>query len=154
MLIGSGEWIGQGRFVVQGQSLGVPVKVRFRVQSDEHGEHFEGSLTTGDEPAQQEDQAFAVRVLPDDSGTYDVTASGPWTALSGTGKLESEPNLTLLWADDASVSASVALFRTGTAIGCRGFYRRDGGVVTWEVALERKSVVPTGGNVVTLRRRR
>ena len=45
--------MGQGRFVVRGQSLGVPVQVRFRAQSDDHGDHYEGTISIEGPPAEE-----------------------------------------------------------------------------------------------------
>lgn len=150
MLIKPGRWKGQGRFLYQGQSLGTVVNVQFVASRDDYGEHLEGHITPeGGSQALE----FAVRIVEDDSGTFELTASGLAQALSGTAKLESEPNMAMLWSDDGESVASAALFSTSRGIGCRGFHKRTVGVLTWELVLNPDDPVQRGSNVVSLRRR-
>lgn len=149
MLITPGGWKGRGRFLYEGQSLGTVVELSFQASRDTHGEHLEGTLLPEGGAAFE----FAVRVLENDTGTFDVTLSGLSSALDGTAKLESEPNLAMLWSEDGSAMASVALFSTSRGYGCRGFHRRNVGVLTWELVLTPDNPVPRGSNVVSLRRR-
>jgi len=148
MLIGSGHWTGRGRFLYEGQSLGTVVELRFESVRDTHGEHLEGTL----QPEGGDAHDFAVRILEDETGTFTVTAAGMSPHLVGTAKLESEPHLAMLWSEDGAAMASVAFFSTGRGVGCRGFYRRPVGVVTWELVLTPNVPVRRGNNVVTLRR--
>ena len=149
MLIGTGSWTGRGRFLYQGQSLGSVVELSFEASADAHGEHLEGSLQAEGGAATE----FAIRCVEDETGTFTVTASGVSPQLQGTAKLESEPNLAMLWTEDGSSMASVALFSTSRGLGCRGFYRRPVGVLTWELVLTPSNPVRRGSNVVSLRRR-
>jgi len=151
MLIMPGAWKGRGRFLYQGQSLGSVVEVAFQASRDTFGEHIEGTIS----PEASAAFPFSVHIVEDETGTFEVTVSGG-PALSGTAKLESEPNLAMLWSEDGSSMASVALFSTSRGCGCRGFHRRPVGVLTWELVLNADQ--PTqlgsrGGNVVSLRRR-
>ena len=147
MLIGTGSWTGRGRFLYQGQSLGSVIELSFEVTRDDFGEHLEGVLQPEGAAATQ----FAIRILEDESGTFTITAAGMGAPLEGTAKLESEPNLAMLWSEDGTSMASVTLFATNRGIGCRGFYRRPVGVLTWELVITPNNPVRRGGNVVRLR---
>lgn len=154
MLITPGAWKGRGRFLFEGQSLGNVVELSFEATRDAHGEHLEGSL----QPEGGSSIDFAVRVLANDTGTFSITFAGVAPALLGTAKLESEPNLAMLWSEDGSAAASAALFSTSRGLGCRGFHRGtklDTGdvVLTWELVLNPDNPVQRGSNVVSLRRR-
>lgn len=149
MLIGTGRWAGRGRFLYQGQSLGSVVEVTFDASRDAHGDHLEGTLQAEGSTAALD---FAIRFIEDETGTFTVTAAGMNPQLEGTAKLESEPHLAMLWSEDGSSSASVTLFSTGRGVGCRGFYRRSVGVLTWELVLTPSNPVRRGSNVVSLRR--
>ena len=83
--------------------------------------------------------------------------------LQGTAKLDSPPNLGLLWNDSGSIHATFALFAVSRGYGFRGFVRdaapsargdSGGCVFTWEVAFSLKQEVVKGDNVVSLHRRR
>ncbi len=148
MLITPGAWKGRGRFLYQGQSLGMIVELDFQASKDEYGEHLEGTIRPESGAAFE----FAVRVVADDNGTFEVTASGG-PALRGTAKLESEPNLAMLWSEDGLSMATVALFSIKRGYGCRGFHRRPAGLLTWEIVLTPVNLVQRGSNVVSLRRR-
>lgn len=145
MLIKPGDWKGRGRFLYQGESLGSVVELEFRASRDTHGEHIEGTIS----PETGDAFPFAVHVVEDDTGTFQITASGG-PSLEGTAKLESEPNLAMLWSEDGSSMASVALFSTSRGCGCRGFHRRPAGVLTWEIVLTADQPAQRGGNVVSL----
>ena len=148
MLITPGAWQGRGRFLYQGDSLGTVVNLGFEASRDQHGEHLEGTIS----PEGSDAFEFSAHIVEDDGGTFEIAVSGG-PALSGTAKLESEPNLAMLWSEDGLSMASVALFSTGRGLGCRGFHRRPIGVLTWEVVLTQNTPVSRGGNVVSLRRR-
>jgi len=151
MLITPGAWKGRGRFLYEGESLGSLVELEFQVARDAHGEHIEGQIL----PESTAAFDFAVHVVANDTGTFQVSLSGG-PSLAGTAKLESEPNLAMLWSEDGASMASVALFSTSRGFGCRGFHRRPVGVVTWEVVLTADQPVRAsqrGGNVVSLRPR-
>ncbi len=150
MLIGTGSWTGRGRFLYQGQSLGNVFELSFESSRDAHGEHLEGSL----QPEGGAVSEFAMHIVEDENGTFVVTASGMSQQLEGIAKLESEPNLAMLWSEDGASMASVAFFSTSRGLGCRGFHRRPVGVLTWELVLAPNKPVNRGNNVVSLQRRR
>lgn len=153
MILTDGDWQGRGRFLHRGQSLGIVVNTRFALSRDDHGDHLKGQLSI--EGA--DEFAFDVRVIPDETGTYDVTFHGAKVDLQGTAKLESEPNMGMLFSDQGLVM-SFALFSTSGGCGCRGFLRDGERFVTWEMALERVRASTGarggGGNVVSLQGRR
>jgi hypothetical protein len=75
-------------------------------------------------------------------------------ALDGRAKLESEPNLGLLWNEGQTQSVSVALFNTANGVACRGFWQELGKTRTWEILFRLKQQVVGGSNVVSLANRR
>jgi len=86
MLITPGAWKGRGRFLYQGESLGSVVELEFQASRDTHGQHLEGTIS----PETGGSFVFAVHVVEDDTGTFQVTASGG-PALEGTAKLVTLP---------------------------------------------------------------
>ena len=152
MLLTEGEWSGRGRFLHHGQSLGVIVQTRFQLSHDHHGDFLEGTFSVegGDQ------WTFTARAVTDETGLYELSFDGSFASrFAGTGKLESEPNMGLLWADSGAVF-SFTLFRTGGGCGCRGFLRADERLLTWEMALKQAAPRPgkRSGNVVSLRPKR
>ena len=160
MIIQSGQFNGQGKLLLEGSSLGLDIKLELNVIEDELGITVQGELS-GEYTA-----AVSVRIAPDEVGTYVVDAQVGKVVLAGRGKLESEPNLLLLWNEGLTQSASVALFMVNGGVGCRGFYQEAGKSQTWEVLINRANVHSIGGgpgarggrksrgNVVSLRPRR
>lgn len=148
MLVTKGDFVGRGQLLVEGASLGEDVEVDLSVTEDAHGITLSGTLGgefSGD---------VSIRVAPDEVGTYVVDARLAGVALDGRAKLESEPNLTLLWNEGQTQSVSVALFATSGGVGCRGFWQEQGKTRTWEILFKLKQQVVGGSNVVSLRRRR
>jgi hypothetical protein len=96
----------------------------------------------------------SIRIGADDVGTYVVDARVGSFALDGIAKLESEPNVCLLWNQGQTQSATVSLFVVDTGIGCRGFLREADKTVTWEILFRPTQQVVGGDNVVSLMRRR
>ena len=99
----------------------------------------------------------AIRIAPDDVGTYVIDARVTNIALDGIAKLESEPNLALLWNQAQTQSVTVTLFKTSGGIGCRGFLHEGGEnskTRTWEILFKLKQEVVGGDNVVSLTQRR
>ena len=156
----SGQWLGRGSLLAEGQSRGQPVECHVLVQRDEEGV----TLTGGWRGQGSDESEFVVRLASNDVGTYTLTMNLAGDHLQGTAKLDSPPNLGLLWNDSGSVYATFALFAISRGYGFRGFVRdaghaaapRDGGgrVFTWEVAFSLKQEVVKGDNVVSLHRRR
>ena len=148
MILNKGHFIGRGKLLVEGASLGEDVEVDLNVTEDEHGYTLSGSLG-GDFSGN-----VSIRVAPDEVGTYVVDARVAAVALDGRAKLESEPNLVLLWNEGQTQSVSLALFPTSGGVGCRGFLQERGKTRTWEILFKLKQQVVGGSNVVSLRRRR
>ena len=148
MLIRKGLWSAKGSVVFEGSSLGVPVEVDLDIVEDQDGITLTGEI----QGAGKGD--VSIRIGADDVGTYVVDARVGSFALDGIAKLESEPNVCLLWNQGQTQSATVSLFVVDTGIGCRGFFREAGKTVTWEILFRPTQQVVGGDNVVSLMRRR
>ena len=146
MLIRKGLWIAKGSVVFEGSSLGVPTEVDLEIVEDQDGLTVTGTIEGAGKGA------VSIRIGADDAGTYVVDARIGSLALDGIAKLESEPNVCLLWNVGQTQSATVSLFVVDT--GCRGFFREAGKTVTWEILFRPTQQVVSGDNVVSLMRRR
>ena len=120
MLIRKGLWTAKGSVVFEGSSLGVPTEVDLEIVEDQDGITLTGNI----EGAGKGD--VSIRIGADEVGTYVVDARIGNLALDGIAKLESEPNVCLLWNVGQTQSATVSLFVVDTGIGCRGFFREAG----------------------------
>ena len=140
--------VSKGSVVYEGSSLGVPLEVDLEVVEDQDGITLTGNL----EGAAQGN--VSVRIGADEQGTYVLDARVGSFALDGIAKLESEPNVCLLWNEGQTQSATANLFVVDTGIGCRGFFREAGKIVTWEILFRPTQQVVSGDNVVSLMRRR
>ena len=148
MLIRKGLWSAKGSVVYEGSSLGVPLELDLEVVEDQDGITLTGNL----EGAAQGN--VSVRIGADEQGTYVLDVRVGSFALDGIAKLESEPNVCLLWNEGQTQSATANLFVVDTGIGCRGFFREAGKIVTWEILFRPTQQVVSGDNVVSLMRRR
>jgi hypothetical protein len=152
LILGKGKWLGSGKLLVEGTSIGESVEVDLDITDDDSGMTLEGRL------GGEFDGAISIRVAPDDVGTYVIDARIAAVALDGRAKLESEPNLGLLWNEGQTQSVSVAFFRTNNGIACRGFWQELGKSRTWEILFKLKQDVigssVGGSNVVSLANRR
>ena len=148
MLIRKGLWSAKGSVVFEGSSLGVPVEVDLDIVEDQDGITLTGEI----QGAGKGD--VSIRIGADDVGTYVVDVRVGSFALDGIAKLESEPNVCLLWNQGKTQSATVSLFVVDTGIGCRGFFREADKTVTWEILFRPTQQVVGGDNVVSLMRRR
>jgi len=148
MLLHKGSWLGRGKVLVEGASVGERVELDVAVQEDAEGVTLSGTL------AGEYQGNVSIRIAPHESGTYVVDARLLGLALDGIAKLESEPNHALLWNEAQTQLGSLSLWRISGGVGCRGFWRENGKVRTWEVLFKLKAQALTGGNVVSLRRRR
>jgi len=148
LLIRKGLWSAKGSVVFEGSSLGVPVEVDLDIVEDQ-----DGITLTGEIQGAGKGQV-SVRIGADEVGTYVVDARMGSFVLDGIAKLESEPNVCLLWNEGQTQSATVSLFVVDTGIGCRGFFREAGKTVTWEILFRPTQQVVGGDNVVSLMRRR
>ncbi|HEX7034520.1 MAG TPA: hypothetical protein VF210_02020 [Pseudomonadales bacterium] len=157
MFLESGHWLGRGSLLAEGQSRGQPLDCHVLVQRDEEGVTITGGWQLQGEPETE----LVVRLASNDVGTYTLTVSVAGDRLQGTAKLDSPPNLGLLWNDSGSVHATFTLFAVSRGYGFRGFVRdsgtrgsNGGRVFTWEIAFSLKQEVMKGDNVVSLHRRR
>ncbi len=155
MILDSGHWLGRGSVLAEGQSRGGTVECHVLVQRDDGGATITGTWQL--EGAAEQD--FQVRLAGNEVGTYSLQGGFGADGLAGTAKMDSPPNLGLLWNASGSLHATFSLFPVARGYGFRGFVRDAGGpgearLFTWEVAFSLKQERVTGGNVVTLRRRR
>ena len=148
MLLSKGQWLGEGSVLVGGASLGDDVQVSLDITQDEGGLTLAGTLG-GDYKGD-----VSIRIAPDEVGTYVIDARVAGAALDGIGKLESAPNLCLVWNEGHTQSGSVALFNVSGGLGCRGFLHEGAHTLTWEILFKLKQQVVGGDNVVSLARRR
>ena len=148
MIVKKGDWIGKGSVLVDGATLGVGLELALKIVEDEDGFTLTGDLSgAGQGP-------ISIRIAPNDVGTYVIDARILKAALDGIAKLESEPNLALVWNEAQTQSGTVALFHVDTGIGCRGFFRENDNAVTWEILVQPKQEVVSGENIVSFRPRR
>ena len=147
MIIRNGHFFGKGTVLVDGATIGERVEVDLEIAEDH------GGLTLSGRVLEDKGGEISIRVAPDEVGTYVLDARVGSFALDGVAKLESEPNLALLWNEGGTQSVSVTLFAAGSGVGCRGFLHEDGKTRTWEILFKLKQQVVGGDNVVTLRRR-
>ncbi len=146
-LLTPGAWIGRGSFLEKGQSLGTTIECTFDVASEQVGTHIKGELSLRDGNARH---PFAVWITPNDTGTYDVAARFGTANLEGTAKMESYPNLGMLWGTRGEIQVSCALFDLSAGRGFRGFSRSQKTQLTWEMVLREERLTTTASNVVTL----
>ena len=151
MILEKGQLSGAGKVLVDGASLGGSVEVDLQIEEDNLGFILNAAVSgelQGD---------LTVRIAADEVGTYRFDCRGMGLALSGRGKLESEPNLIMLWDETLRHCASIAVFSAREGIGCRGFWLEGkearSETRTWEILFKPKHVVVGGSNVVSLRRR-
>ncbi|MYH16728.1 MAG: hypothetical protein F4149_16320 [Gammaproteobacteria bacterium] len=150
MLLQAGQWLGRGSLLVEGASLGEPLECDLTIEQDSSGLTLTGTLAFQRTPS----NPLSIRVAPDEVGTYVIDARIGGVRLDGVAKLESAPNLGLLWHADGALHATFALFEVARGYGFRGFLRERDRTLTWEVAFALKQDAIKASNVVTLRRRR
>jgi hypothetical protein len=131
-------------------SLGKTVECDARVEADESGLVVNAELAFQD----GERRNLNVRVAGNEVGTYTLRLSSSGEVFHGTAKLDSPPNLGLMWNDSETVHLTFALFAVSNGYGCRGFLRDGDTTHTWEVAFSLKQDVVKGDNVISLARRR
>lgn len=148
MLLSKGQWLGEGSVLVSGASLGDDIQISLEITEDQGGLTLTGTMG-GDYKGD-----LSIRIAPDEVGTYVIDARVAGAALDGIGKLESVPNLTLVWNEAHTQSGTVALFGVNNGIGCRGFLHEGAHTLTWEILFKLKQQVVGGDNVVSLARRR
>lgn len=149
MLLQKGHWLGRGSVLVEGQSLGQTAECDVRIEQDDGGFTLHAELTVQD--SQRSD--FLIRVAGNEVGTYTLRVAMGAEVLNGTAKLDSPPNLGLLWNEAENVYATFALFAISDGCGFRGFVRDGLTTFTWEIAFALKQDVVKGDNVISLNRR-
>ncbi|MEM1432991.1 MAG: hypothetical protein AAGG11_02960 [Pseudomonadota bacterium] len=165
MLLYAGEWFGKGTLLAIDSTRSQPLRFRAEVTTDDAGVIVTGTL---DMPGFG-DQRLTARAAADDTGRYLIDLQLGAGSLLGSAKLESEPNMGMIWTEpgvEPAVNGSFVLFETHETLGCRGFVRIGNNTLTWELALstdaeptaeddgeggEKKA--PDRSNVVMLRRR-
>jgi hypothetical protein len=150
MMLEAGLWLGKGTMLSEGRSLGRALACEVKVERDASGIDLKGHWTLeGESPCE-----FTIRIAQNEVGTYTLGAYSAGMNLHGTAKLDSPPNMGLLWNEVGNVHLAVALFGISGGYGCRGFARDGEHVHTWEVAFRLKQEVVRGPNVVSLHRPR
>ena len=149
MILEAGHWLGRGSVLVEGASLGRTVECDARIEEDRGGFFIRAELKfqEGDR------ENLGVRVAGNEVGTYTIRLQTAGEVFHGTAKLDSPPNLGLLWNDSETVYLTFALFAVSGGHGCRGFLRDGETTYTWEMAFALKQEVVKGDNVVSLSRR-
>jgi hypothetical protein len=150
VIVKPGHWLGRGSVLIDGMSLGKTVECDARVEADETGLVINADLAFQDD----DKRTMNVRVAANDVGTYTLRLASAGEVFHGTAKLDSPPNLGLLWNDSETVHLTFALFAVSDGYGCRGFLRDGETTYTWEVAFSLKQEVVKGDNVISLARRR
>ena len=149
MIVEPGHWLGRGSVLVEGFSLGKTIECDARIEQDRGGLIVSAELKFQD----GERENLGVRIAGNDVGTYTIRLQSAGEVFHGTAKLDSPPNLGLLWNDSETVHLTFALFAVSNGYGCRGFLRDGDTTYTWEMAFALKQEVVKGDNVVSLSRR-
>jgi hypothetical protein len=147
VIVQPGHWIGRGSVLVEGFSLGRTVECDARVEKDDGGLVVSAELAQQDGPR----RSVSIRAAANDVGTYTLRIQIDGEVFHGSAKLDSPPNLGLLWNDSETVYLSFALFAIAGGCGCRGYLRDGETTYTWEVAFSLKQNVVSGDNVISLR---
>lgn len=144
-----GRWLGRGSFLHKGQSLATQIECSFEVSTESVGTHIKGTQSLRDGPGTT---AFSCWITANDTGTYELATQFGAFNLTGTAKLESFPNLGMLWSKEGDVHVAFSLFELRSGRGFRGFCRAGESFVSWEVMLDPHGRVATkeSKNVVSL----
>jgi len=150
VILEAGRWLGKGTLLAAGRSLGQAVECEVGIEREDDAVTLSGTWL-------EEHQApvgFSVRAARNEEGTWTLVALAGALRLQGTAKLDSPPNLALLWNDAGNLHVTAALFAISGGYGCRGFLRDGERVRTWEIAFRLKQEVVRGPNVISLQQRR
>ena len=151
MLLQPGHWLGKGSLLAEGQSLGQEVSCDVDVSHED----VEFAIAAEVDIREMGARTVSVRVVANEEGTYNVDVRTLVGVYTGVAKLDSAPNLGLLWNEDATTYLTFTVFSIRGGFGFRGFMREGGtSTYTWEVAFSLKQEVVGGGNVVSLANRR
>ncbi len=148
-----GRWIGRGSFLHRGQSLTTQIECHFDVKAESVGAHIKGTQSLRDG---SHSQAFACWITANETGTYDLAVQFGPLNLTGSAKLESFPNLGVLWSKDGAMQVAFSLFELRGGRGFRGFYRSGETLLSWEMMLDQHGAVAAreSANVVSLNPRK
>lgn len=149
MILKPGHWLGRGSLLIEGVSLGRTMTCDARVEQDDGGLNVSAELQLQDGGR----RSLGIRIAGNEVGTYTLRLQAPGEVFHGTAKLDSPPNLGLLWNDSETVHLTFALFVVDNGYGCRGFLRDGDTTYTWEMAFSLKQDVVKGDNVISLRDR-
>ncbi|MCP5181292.1 MAG: hypothetical protein H6993_00325 [Pseudomonadales bacterium] len=149
-LLGAGTWEGRGSVLFEGRSLGLTTTSDMQVEVEDGALLLTGHVDVVGHGSAE----LSARLVENEHGTYTLDVFHRGARLDGMGKFDSEPNLGLLWNEAGTIHVSVALFATGRGVGCRGFLRERGAGLTWEIAFTRQGGKASGGNVVSMFRRK
>lgn len=154
MLFQKGDWQGKGSVLFEGRSLGLPITADVHVVHEDGAVQITGTVSVVGHGIDE----LSARLVENETGTYTLDVFHRGARLDGSGKFESEPNHALLWNEAGTIVTSVSLFATqvasGRGVGCRGFLRERGAVLTWEIAFSQAQPERSGNNVVSMLRRR
>ena len=148
-MLASGRWQGRGSYLHKDQSLATQIECTFEVAVESVGAHIKGTqMQRGGGNA----HSFGIWITGNDTGTYDIAAQFGALNLHGTAKLESYPNLGMLWSKDGGVQVAFSVFELRAGRGFRGFCRTAEHSVSWEMALEevRHAAARDAKNVVSI----
>jgi len=149
LMLAAGRWQGRGSYLHKDQSLATQIECTFEVATESVGAHIKGTQTLKGGGGQH---AFGIWITGNETGTYDIAAQFGSFDLSGTAKLESFPNLGMLWSKDGVVQVAFTVFELRVGRGFRGFCRTAEHFVSWEMALEevRLAAARDARNVVSI----
>lgn len=145
----SGHWHGRGSYLEKGESLTTPFECSFDVVTESVGAHIKGTMVR---KADGSTRDFGVWITPNDTGTYDVAVQFDAARVAGTAKLDSYPNLGMLWSQGGDLHVAFALFELRSSRGLRGFCKTAERLLSWELAIEetRRAAVRDARNVVSI----
>lgn len=135
MLLHPGRWHGRGSLRPADAALGTRFTANIEIADEAKASGADGWLLDATiTVAGQAEQRLTIWIVADEVGTYAVSLRGGGLDAQGTAKLDSEPHLGLLWADDGA-HVAFAVFALRDSHGIRGFRRQGESVWTWELAL-------------------
>ncbi|NJN51343.1 MAG: hypothetical protein HC809_05735 [Gammaproteobacteria bacterium] len=127
-----GRWLGRGSYLHR-TVPGDQIECSFELAAESVGAHIKGVQTQRDGSA---NNAFACWITANDTGTYDIAAQFGSVNVTGSAKLESYPNLGLLWSKEGDVQVAFSLFELRGSRGFRGFFRSGETLLSWEMMLD------------------
>lgn len=142
--------MGRGSYRPTNETIGTKFEATLVIQEEEQGLLIDTSIVVQSGPQFE----WGIWVVPDEHGTYSITARGTALDTSGIGKMESVPHIGMLWTEGGETYIAFAIFALRDSHGVRGFVRQQSHTFTWELALQPQQQVVAGGNVVSFAPRR